>query len=158
MLFVTLTTIIFMATNKQITGQTGEIFVTKNCICLKCKKSNSLKRLPTNFKCADLICDFCGYLAQVKTMNVRNENIIPDSILGAAWKPQKERMDSGIYFPLFIVLINNKNKAVYYLPAELQSEIMFQPRKKLSLTAKRAGWQGFLYIIKEHKNRIIRLI
>ena len=148
-----------MATIKQITGQTGETFVIKNCTCPKCKKENkTLRRLPANFKCADLICDFCGYLAQVKTMNVKDENIKPDLILGSAWKPQEERMKAGIYFPLFIVLLANKKKAVYYLPADLQVEKMFEKRKELSPDAKRAGWQGFNYRIKNHKERMIRLI
>lgn len=61
-------------------------------------------RLPNNFKCADVICDFCGYLAQVKTARVRNVDSIPNTVLGAAWGPQKERMASAIYFPLFLVL------------------------------------------------------
>ena len=148
-----------MATNKQITGQTGETFVIKNCACPKCKKKEkTLRRLPANFKCADLICDFCGYLAQVKTMNVNDENKKPDLILGSAWKPQEERMKAGIYFPLFIVLFTNKKKAVYYLPADLQVEDMFEKRKELSPNAKRAGWQGFNYKIKNHKERMIRLI
>ena len=148
-----------MATTKQITGETGELFVIKNCSCPKCKKEGkTLRRLPTNFKCADLICDFCGYLAQVKTMNVKVENIIPDLILGSAWKPQEERMKAGIYFPLFLVLIKDKKVAVYYLSADLQVEKMFQKRQELSQNAKRAGWLGFYYKIKDHKERLVRLI
>jgi hypothetical protein len=90
-------------------------------------------------------------------MNVNDENIIPDLILGSAWKPQEERMKAGIYFPLFIVLLKNKKKAVYYLAADLQVEKMFEKRKALSPNAKRAGWQGFNYKIKGHKDRMIRL-
>jgi type II restriction enzyme len=48
-----------------------------------------------------VICDFCGYLAQVKTKALTK---IPATLAGAAWIPQKERMDAGIYFPLFLVL------------------------------------------------------
>ena len=50
-------------TNKQLLGERGEILVTKNCPCPKCKSEKSLKRLPAYFKCADIVCDFCGYLA-----------------------------------------------------------------------------------------------
>ena len=72
-------------------------------------------RLPPNFKCADVICDFCGYLAQVKASRARDINLLPDSILGAAWKPQRERMEAAIYFPLFVVLIGEdaRNYAIY---------------------------------------------
>ena len=68
---------------------------------------------------------------------------LPSKILGGAWKPQKERMDSGIYFPLFIVLKNDKKFSIFYLSADLQEEKMFLKRNKLSKDAKRAGWQGF---------------
>lgn len=35
--------------------------------------------------------------------------------------------------------------AIYYLPADLQVPSMFVPRQPLSVTARRAGWQGFIY-------------
>jgi type II restriction enzyme len=103
--------------------------------------------LPANFKCADIICDFCGYLAQVKTANTRNVSLVPNLILGAAWGPQKKRMAAGIYFPLFLVLFNGRSKAVYYLPTEFQHPSMFKKRKPLSKSARRAGWQGFMYVM-----------
>src|SRR5689334_19755694 len=74
-----------MATTKQVLGRFGETIVAKECACPKCKRSRTLKRLPNNFKCADLICDFCGYLAQVKAATVRNHEVMPATILGAAW-------------------------------------------------------------------------
>ena len=89
-----------MATEKQKLGAFGEEMVVKNCRCPKCKKEKTLKLLPKNFKCADVVCDFCGYLAQVKSQNAKDINEIPKQILGAAWKPQRERMEAGIYFPL----------------------------------------------------------
>lgn len=112
-----------MATKRQKLGEKGEILVTKNCLCPKCKRESTLRRLPPNFKCADLICDFCGYLAQVKTARTKDIERIPRQILGAAWSVQKERMDAGIYFPLFLVLINYKSKySIYYLAADLPRE------------------------------------
>ena len=146
-----------MPTDKQKLGVFGEDLVVKNLICQKCKKKKTLKKLPMNFKCADLICDFCGFLAQVKSSNVKNINNLPNSILGAAWKPQQERMDAGIYFPLYLVLINGKNYSVFYLAADLQSKDIFIPRKPLSASAKRAGWQGFMYNISKIKNHFVRL-
>jgi len=105
----------------------------------------TMARLPKNFKCADLICDFCGYLAQVKTMSVKAIGTLPKQILGAAWGPQQARMAVGVYFPLFLVLKSPKEHAVYYLPTDLQTVELFEPRKALSISAKRAGWQGFMY-------------
>lgn len=134
-----------MATNKQLLGQWGETLVAKKSACPRCKRFYSLRRLPTNFKCADIICDFCGYLAQVKTLNVRDVSCPPASILGAAWKPQLARMKAGIFFPLFLVLRRGKKYAVYYLATEFQLPTIFQKRPPLSKTARRAGWQGFTY-------------
>ena len=146
-----------MPTDKQKLGIFGEDIVTKNLICQKCKKKKTLKKLPINFKCADLICDFCGFLAQVKSSKVKDINKLPSLILGAAWKPQKERMSAGIYFPLYLVLVCNKQYSVFYLAADLQSEEIFVPRKPLSSTARRAGWQGFMYDISKIKNHFVRL-
>lgn len=136
-----------MTTTKKMLGNWGEQLVAKSCNCPKCKRSNTLKLLPPNFKCADLICDFCGFLGQVKTMTVPAVSPLPKKILGAAWGPQKERMDSGIYFPLFLVLKTPANHAIYYLPTDFQSPALFFARNPLSSTARRAGWQGFMYVL-----------
>lgn len=138
-----------MTTAKQELGERGEKLVAKHCACPQCKKELTLKRLPTNFKCADLICDFCGYLAQVKTMRVKELSQLPKQVLGAAWKPQKERMDAAIYFPLFLVLQAAKGFEIYYLPTDFQNEKLFKKRKALSESAKRAGWIGFMYMLSE---------
>ncbi len=130
-----------------------------SCGCPRCKRPKTLKRLPTNFRCADLICDFCGYLAQVKTTRVAVVDRKPDSILGAAWGPQRERMEAGIYFPLFIVAAPKVGKitAIYYLSADLQDASIFEVRNPLSATAKRAGWQGFIYRLTHVADRLVRL-
>jgi type II restriction enzyme len=135
--------------------------VKKNITCPKCKHLNkTLRALPANFRCADLVCDFCGYLAQVKTINSKNVDSCPLKILGAAWGPQEERMKAGIYFPLFIVLVDvsHRQEAIYYLPADLQTLGMFEPRKELSATAKRAGWKGFIINIEKAMASPIRLL
>lgn len=134
-----------MATTKQVLGSWGEDLIAKACACPRCKRVRVLRRLPPNFKCADLICDFCGFLAQVKSMNVRAVEPLPRLVLGAAWEPQRERMVSAIYFPLFLVLKAPAEVACYYLPADYQRPELFVPRKPLSGTARRAGWQGFVY-------------
>lgn len=131
-----------MANAKQDLGAWGEQLVAKHCRCPRCKRTKTLKRLPTNFKCADLICDFCGFLAQVKTMNVKAPTPLPKQVLGAAWGPQKDRMDSAIYFPLYLVLKAPVGPAIYYLPTDFQTPELFAPRKPLSATAKRSGWAG----------------
>ena len=114
-----------MATARQQLGAWGEKTVARTCECPQCKRPRTLRRLPPNFKCADLICDFCGYLAQVKAVTVDQLSLVPKQLLGAAWGPQKQRMDAGIYFPLFLVLKKATRHAIYYLPSDLQSPACF---------------------------------
>lgn len=147
-----------MATDRQRLGAAGEDRVVKNCSCPKCKRRRTLVRLPTNFKCADVICDFCGYLAQVKATTVADIGKVPKAVLGAAWGPQKQRMDSAIYFPLFLVLCADKSFSIYYLSADLQKPELFVPRTPLSKSARRAGWQGFIYNIEIVRDSLVRLV
>ncbi|MCJ7733196.1 MAG: DpnI domain-containing protein [Anaerolineales bacterium] len=148
-----------MATKYQELGERGELLIVKHCKCPQCKRPNTLKRLRANFRCADIICDFCGYIAQVKSQTKKNIDELPSSILGAAWGPQRERMESGIYFPLFIVLVNENKFSIFYLPSDLQIPELFIPRKPLSKDARRAGWQGFRYDLSVIPNgAIIRVV
>ena len=100
-------------------------------------------------------------MAQIKTANVTDVASVPSKILGAAWGPQKERMDAGIYFPLYLVLISKKQPqifAMYYLAADLQTPEMFLARKPLSPSARRAGWQGFHYDMTAVAGSFVRLV
>src|ERR1700730_13270667 len=148
-----------MSTIRQILGQFGEERVVKHCRCPRCKRAKTLVRLPENFKCADIICDFCGYLAQVKTTRTSRTDAVPRAVVGAAWGPQKDRMDSAIYFPLFVVLVNNRTKdcSIFYLSADLQQPEMFRPRAPLSVEARRAGWQGFIYDFELVRSSFVRV-
>ena len=149
-----------MATAKQNLGLFGEIQVTKRCACPRCKRTKTLIKLPANFKCADIICDFCGYLAQVKASTVIDVDVPPKKILGAAWGPQRARMEAAIYFPLYLVLKEalSLRHSIFYLSADLQEPDMFLPRAPLSTSAMRAGWQGFYYNIDAVRERLVRMI
>lgn len=134
-----------MATPRQTLGDFGEKLVAKRIFCPGCKRTErTIRLLPASFKCADLICDFCGFLAQVKTVSTSDIETLPKAVLGAAWRPHVQRMDAGIFIPIFIVLKKTEKEfAIYYLPRDLQSREMFVPRKPLTELAKRPGWQGF---------------
>jgi hypothetical protein len=149
-----------MATPRQELGNRGERLVARLCSCPRCKRLGTLRQLRANFKCADIICDFCGFLAQVKTSTRSDVESLPNTVLGAAWGPMRERLDAGLYFPLFLVLVapNGRDRSIWYLSADHQEEKMFVPRKPLSSGAKRAGWQGFKYEIDEEmKSRFTRI-
>lgn len=151
-----------MATDKQLLGEGGERLVAMHARCPGCKPSaKTFKILPQNFKCADLICDFCGYLAQVKTKRVKGAlpDSCPDSVPGAAWGPQRDRMDAGVFFSLYVVLVNERDRAgIYFLPRDLQTREMFAERAPLSATARRAGWQGFMIRMDRALSPAVRLV
>ena len=150
-----------MATTKQKLGTAGEELVAKHARCPGCKRTDkSFKLLPPNFKCADLVCDFCGYLAQMKSKRIKGElpDTITGTILGAAWGPQRERMEAGIYFSLYVVLVNEVGQAsIYFLPRDLQTAEMFVPRKSLGPEARRAGWQGFMIDMDKAMADVVRI-
>jgi len=94
----------------------------------------------------------------VKAATVKDVTVIPKAVLGAAWGPQKERMNAAIYFPLFLVLVSARKKfAIYYLAADLQTPKLFKKRAPLSENARRAGWQGFVYQTRNIADRFVRL-
>ncbi len=145
------------STKRQTLGDFGENAVARQIRCPKCKRpERTLRMLPPSFKCADIICDFCGYLAQVKSVTCKETLDIPARLLGAAWKPQAERMSAGIYTPIFIVcFFSEKKYSIYYLPVDFQNAEMFVPREPLSSRAKRPGWQGFLIELERAQSRAV---
>ena len=137
-----------MATTKQDLGHKGELAVREHVPCPRCRRDRHLTPLPTNFQCADLICKFCGFLAQVKaTTPVDGQR--PKRVLGGAWGPQHAQILAGIYQPLFVAGYATSGKLVRidYVPAHIlaATPAVFEPRRPLSPTAKRAGWTGFVY-------------
>jgi len=69
-------------------------------------------------------------------------------------------MDAAIYFPFFLVLVseNRKQYAIHYLAADLQKPELFKPRSPLSQSARRAGWQGFVYDTEKVRTSFVRLV
>ncbi len=139
-----------MATAHQELGERGEKAVLKHADCPRCNRARHFKRLPQNFDCADVICKFCGFLAQVKTARLaEGSQDFPPKIPGAGWKPLHERMIAGIYHGLYVVGFKQNGKTLVRIdfvpPHVLQATpAVFEPRKPLSPTARRAGWTGHM--------------
>lgn len=135
-------------TSRQHLGNLGETAVRDNVPCPRCRRERHLTPLRTNFQCADLICKFCGFLAQVKAVSTENGKL-PDRIPGAAWKPQREQILAGIFQPLYIATFDKdlRIQAIFYVPAHILQAVpgVYEPRKPLSSNARRAGWTGFYY-------------
>jgi hypothetical protein len=138
------------ATVKQQLGRLAERAVTEHVPCPRCSRPKHLSPLPVNFQCADLICKFCGYLAQVKAVSLREgSSDRPRWVLGAAWGPQQQQIIAGIFHGLYVVGYTPGRALVSidYVPAHVlqASPEVYVPRAPLSGTARRAGWQGFKY-------------
>lgn len=142
-----------MPTDRQDLGRRGEKAVCDHVVCPRCNRARQLRALPQNFECVDVICKFCGFLAQVKATTVEaGTSTRPDRILGAAWQPQHQRIINGIFHALYIVSFSGRTLIrIDYIPAHILEAhpSVFKPRKALSETAKRAGWQGFMYDLSE---------
>ena len=141
-----------MTTPKQDLGKLGERAVCRYVKCPRCNRSRQLRPLTQNFECVDVICKFCGFLAQVKATNQKSGEKRPARIVGAAWGPQHERIINGIYHALYVAtFVNNRLTRIDYIPAHMLEAHpgVYKPRNKLSETAQRAGWQGFMYDLRE---------
>jgi type II restriction enzyme len=100
----------------------------------------------------DVICKFCGFLAQVKATGRGSPDRPPATVVGGAWRPQHERVIAGIFHPVYIASYDGSRLArIDYIPAHMLGAYpaVFKPRARLSESAKRAGWQGFVYDLRE---------
>ena len=78
---------------------------------------------------------------------------LPDKIMGAAWGPQHEQIMAGIFHALYVAGFTPAGRLVRidYVPGHVlqASPNVFEPRSPLRSAAKRAGWQGFMYDLRQ---------
>lgn len=76
---------------------------------------------------------------------------LPSRVLGGAWGPQRDQILAGIFQPLFVVGFDASRRLVRidYVPSHILQATpdVFEPRAPLGASARRAGWQGFVYNI-----------
>ena len=140
-----------MATANQELGSRGEKAVCTHVACPRCGRDKQFRALPPNFECVDVICKFCGFLAQVKATTAASWEP-PTRVLGGAWQPQHDRVIAGIFHPVYLVTYAGPSLVrIDYIPAHMLGAYpaVFKPRAKLSESARRAGWQGFVYDLSE---------
>lgn len=134
--------------DRAATGDAGEDAVCRLIPCPRCRRERHLTRLPKGFQCADVICKFCGFLAQVKA-TTSSDGKLPKRALGGSWRPQHEQILADIFHALFIVPMNKDHQveAIYYIPSHVlrATPSVYEPRAPLAETAQRAGWTGFTY-------------
>lgn len=111
-----------------------------NLYCLECP-SDDVSALPNNTKVADLRCPNCNTAYQVKSKDGRFGNVVH----GGEFATYRSALDPGPFPNLLLVEWDPRFSCVFVVQAIKGSEIgeeQIVPRKPLSTTARRAGWQG----------------
>ena len=117
-----------------------ETWAEMNLYCLCCSR-NALARLPPNTPVADFRCPKCNAEYQLKSKNGRFGALIIGAAFDVTIRAVRERrMPEQI-----LVEFDPRRSIVVYadaIPGALIDEPRVIPRRPLSVTARRAGWQG----------------
>jgi Dam-replacing family/Dam-replacing HTH domain len=122
-----------------------ETWASFNLYCLDCE-SDALDRLPNNTPVADFKCYVCDRSYQLKAKDGR----FGLRITGAAYQPTIDHIRRGeMPEHIFVEFDKRFNTVVFVdaIPGRLITEDRVVPRKPLSQTARRAGWQGCNIVI-----------
>lgn len=71
------------------------------------------------------------------------EDVSLAKLPGATWKSQEERIQAGIYYPIYVVLYDEKDRPVEILHLSVDHQIprMFRPRRKPQRGAQRFDYR-----------------
>jgi hypothetical protein len=135
-------------TQQQLSGKLGEEAVCRTLACPQCSKRR-LSPLPTNFDCVDVICRFCGFMAQVKSISSR-KGIWPNTIPGGSWPRQHEQIIAGIFHSLFVVALEPGTRrlvSIDYVPSHILRAVpdAYVPRKPTKPLGRSTPFLGFRY-------------
>jgi hypothetical protein len=122
-----------------------ETWASFNLYCVNCE-SDSLDRLRDNTPVADFKCFVCDATYQLKGKNGR----FGSRITGAAYKPTMDAVRASDLPEYILVEFDTRFGTVVFVdavPGRLIGEERIVPRKPLSATARRAGWQGCTIVI-----------
>jgi hypothetical protein len=129
----------------QATRVALETWASFNLYCLNCDR-NELDQLPDNTPVADFACAACESRYQLKGKNGRLSKKIP----GAAYQPTIDAIRAGAMPEYVLVEFDTRFATVIFVdafPGRLITEDRIEPRKPLSASARRAGWQGCNIIV-----------
>lgn len=122
-----------------------ETWASFNLYCLDCA-SDALDRLPNNTPVADFKCFVCERTYQLKAKDGR----FGLRITGAAYQPTIDAIGRGeMPEHIFVEFDKRFNTVVFVdaIPGRLITADRVVPRKPLTATARRAGWQGCNIVI-----------
>ena len=128
--------------NSQKARVMTEDWASRYAICPNCPSTLVLEKLPNNAPVADLQCSVC--LAQYELKAKAGK--IGQSISDGAYHTMLERLTASTNPHLIMMRYKSSPEwqvqDLFVVPNFLFVPKIIQPRKPLSLSAKRAGWQG----------------
>ena len=132
----------------RIIGEACENYVKNKIKCIRCK-NNNFEKYKTNEKSKDLICISCNQKYEIKakraTHNQVNniKNTKQFKTIGGDYLTTLNNINEKIdYLIILYEKRSYKILSVLYITNENINLNCIIPRNPLSLTAKRAGWQG----------------
>lgn len=132
----------------RIVGEACEYYIKNNVKCVRCF-DNNFEKCKTNEKSKDLICINCHQKYQIKAKSAtqRQVNNIKDkntfNTIGGEYLTTLHNINEKIDY--LIILYEKQSYKIInilYIKNENITSNCIKPRKPLSITAKRAGWQG----------------
>lgn len=133
----------------RIIGEACEDFVKNKIKCIRCDDYANFEKCKTNQKSIDLICINCNQKYQIKAKNVTQRQV--DNILfkkqfktiGGEYSTTLNNINEKIDYLIVLYEKHCYNiLSILYIKNENVNSDCIIPRKPLSATAKRAGWQG----------------
>ena len=132
----------------RIVGEACEYYIKSNIKCVRCN-DNNFEKCKTNEQSKDLICISCNQKFQVKAKsatqkqfnNIKNKNKF--KTIGGEYSTTLKNINQQIDY--FIILYEKQSYKIInilYIKNESINSDCIIPRKPLSITAKRSGWQG----------------
>jgi type II restriction enzyme len=135
----------------RIVGEACEEYIKNNIKCVRC--NNNFEKYKTNEKSKDLFCIECQQKYQIKAKCVTKKqinNIISKKqfkTIGGEYSTTINNINENIDY---LIILYEKNsyeiQNILYIKNEYINTECIIPRKPLSVTAKRAGWQGCIII------------
>jgi hypothetical protein len=128
------------SSRSQIARVVVETWAELNLYCVNCS-TDELTRLPAGTPVADFICATCSEMYQVKAKDGRFGDRVP----GAAYGNTLDALRKRTMPDHVLIEFDSRLKTVVFvdvIAGELIDEHRVIPRKPLSATARRAGWQG----------------
>ncbi len=132
----------------RIIGEACEDYVKNKIKCIRCN-NNNFEKYKTNEKSKDLICVSCNQKYQIKAKSATHKQV--DNIkckkqfktIGGDYSTTLNNINEKIDY--LIILYEKQSYTILnilYITNENINSNCIIPRKPLSSTAKRAGWQG----------------